>query len=295
MRLRVFRAPSMAVAMAQVRQDLGPDALILGSRRVPDGVEVTAAVEPVAGSPVPPLPDASLGAALRWHGVPRDLAARLGCKPLADVLTFRPLDLTAGAPPLLLAGPPGAGKTLTTARLATRLVMGGMAPLVITADGKRAGATEQLAAFTRLLGLTLIVAHQPAQLSKALARREAGAPVLIDGAGLDPFDKAQQDELRSLAAASDATVTLVLPAGLDPAESGDLARAFQDLGVQSLVATRLDLARRVGSIVVAAASGLALSEAGVGPGAADGLVPFTPALLAQRLQAPAAARPLEDA
>ncbi len=29
---------------------------------------------------------------------------------------------------------------------------------MITADGKRAGATEQLAAFTKLLGISLIVA-----------------------------------------------------------------------------------------------------------------------------------------
>ena len=44
MRLRVFRAPTMAAAMAKVRQDLGPDALILGDRRMADGVEVTEVV-----------------------------------------------------------------------------------------------------------------------------------------------------------------------------------------------------------------------------------------------------------
>jgi len=50
-----------------------------------------------------------------------------------------------------------------------------------------------------------------------------------------------------------------------------------------LVATRLDLARRLGGIVAAAGVGLALTEAGVGPGAADGLQPITPAWLATRL------------
>ena len=39
-------------------------------------------------------------------------------------LRFGSLDLDRASPPLLLAGPPGAGKTLTAARLATRLVRG---------------------------------------------------------------------------------------------------------------------------------------------------------------------------
>jgi flagellar biosynthesis protein FlhF len=38
-------------------------------------------------------------------------------------------------------------------------------------------------------------------------------------------------------------------------------------------------------MAAAAASGLPLTEAGIGSGAADGLVPLTPALLAARLQA----------
>jgi flagellar biosynthesis protein FlhF len=53
-----------------------------------------------------------------------------------------------------------------------------------------------------------------------------------------------------------------------------------------LVATRLDVTRRLGAVLAAAhAGGLALSEAGIGPGAADGLVPMTPGLLAERLLA----------
>src|ERR671916_2874879 len=45
MRLKLFRAPRMAEAMAQVRAGLGEDAVILGSRRVAGGVEVTAALD----------------------------------------------------------------------------------------------------------------------------------------------------------------------------------------------------------------------------------------------------------
>ncbi|MEJ0046730.1 MAG: hypothetical protein WDN04_11925 [Rhodospirillales bacterium] len=93
---------------------------------------------------------------LAWHGIPAPIARRLAAgrleQTLPTVLRFGQLPLGADQAPLLLTGPPGAGKTLTIARLATRLVLNGIEPLVITADGRRAGAPEELAAYTRLLG-----------------------------------------------------------------------------------------------------------------------------------------------
>jgi len=47
MRLRLFRAATTPDALARVRKELGPDALILSTRRVTDGVEITAALEPL--------------------------------------------------------------------------------------------------------------------------------------------------------------------------------------------------------------------------------------------------------
>jgi flagellar biosynthesis protein FlhF len=286
MRLKLFRAAGMAEAMAQVRADLGPDALILNTRTVPGGIEITAALEPEAEPEPLPLDPARI-AALTWHGVPRELHPALAHGNLevaiAAALTFGELQLVAHAPPVMLTGPPGAGKTLTAVRLATRLVMHGTAPMVVTTDGKRAGATEQLAAFTRLLGVPLLVASHPVSLARALLQRTDGAPVLIDTAGADPRDPAQAEELRGLAATAGADVALVLPSGLDPAEAAELAIAHAECGATALIVTRLDLAYRLGSVIAAAAaSRLPLVEAGIGPGAADGLVPFTSSLLAAR-------------
>lgn len=317
MRLKLFRAQGMAEAMAQVRAELGADAIILSQRRIAGGgVELTAALEPEEPVLIPPeplmaparAPAATAGPGpLAFHNLPDGLAVRLAGAPLesalAGALSFAPLP--GGAPrPLILAGPPGAGKTLTCAKLATRLVMRGTAPVMVTADGQRAGAAEQLAAFTRVLGLTLAVAANPAVLAKALMRRPAGAPVLIDTPGCDPFDELQAAALHALAAVADADIALVLPAGLDAEEASDLARAFAALGARHLVPTRLDTARRLGGVLAAAAAGpLALAEAGTGPGAADGLTPLSPALLAEWLGASpsrraggvAAARPQEAA
>ncbi len=297
MRLKLYRAPGVTEAMARVRAELGLDALILATRRVADGVELTAALDPDDVPPAP-LPDPERERLLAWHGVPPRLAEKLAAgkldAALSKVLRFGPLLPEADSPqPLLLAGPPGAGKTLTVARLATRLVMAGsQPPLIITTDGRRAGATEQLAAFTRLLGLTLIVASHPATLARALMRRQPGAPVLIDAPGTDPFDPAQNDEVAGLAVTANAATALVLPAGMDPAESADLAAAFASSGATLLVGTRLDLARRVGGLLAAADAGkLTLTEAGIGSGAADGLEALTPGLLADRLSRSCAPRP----
>lgn len=293
MRLKLYRAPRIADAMARVRAELGPDALILASRQVGDGVEVTAALEPedtLAPPPLAPAREPPAWAALGYHGVPAALHAALGRGDLPGALGamfgFAPLPLAASDPPLLLTGPPGAGKTLTTAKLTARLAMAGVTPMVITADGRRAGAAEQLVAFTRVLQLDLVIADHPVSLGRALARRPHGAPVLIDAPGLDPFDPAQAEELRTLAAVAGATTVLVLQAGLDPAEAAELAQAHAALGATLMIATKLDLTRRLGSVLSAASAGrLALTEAGVGAGVADGLISFTQAELAARLLA----------
>ncbi|UFN48284.1 GTPase [Roseomonas sp. OT10] len=293
MRLRVFHAPSMAQAMAQLRAELGADVVILDNRRVAGGVEVTAALEAEELPPAAPgAPDPGAPQLLRprlslaRHNLPPALAARLQ-GPLAPALaacfTFAPLP-DGGGPVLALMGPPGAGKTLTCAKLATRDVLSGGVPLVVTADSTRAGAVEQLAAFTRLLGVTLEAVASPGQAARSLAGRRPGQLALLDTAGCDPFDTAQAAGLLALLQETGAEPVLVLPAGLDVQEAAELARAFAALGARRMVPTRLDVARRLGSVLAAAEAGaLLLAEAGTGPGVTEGLTPLTPDWLAERL------------
>jgi flagellar biosynthesis protein FlhF len=303
MRLRVFHARTTAQALSLARAALGEDALILTTRRAQGGVEVTAAA-PVEDEPVErvvPLaprraaPDRTIVAALRAHGVPESRIEALAANPslaagVAETLGFTKLPLGPGTV-LLLCGPPGAGKTLTVAKLATRLRIEGTAPAVIAADGRRAGAVDQLAAYTRLLGLNLVVAPDIPRLAKAIARRPMEAPTLVDMAGIDPFCDQDGTELAALIEAVGAAAALVLPAGTDAIEAEDIAAAMAARGVRHLLPTRLDVARRIGAVVAAAAAGdLALAEAGTGPGATDGLTTLDPATLEAWLLAPPAAR-----
>jgi flagellar biosynthesis protein FlhF len=286
MRLKVYRATAVADAMRQVRGELGPDALILSTRRVGEGVEVTACLEAVAAPPMLP-PDPARTRLLAWHGLPRDLCDTLATGPLAAALDsavrFTRLDLAAGGKPLLFAGPPGAGKTLTVVRLAARLVMAGRAPLIICADSQRAGATEQVACFANLLGVAVRTADGPLDAARAVARRQGAAPVLIDTAGVDLFAETERDALTTMASACDAAIVAVLPAGIDPFEAADLGAVLVAAGATALAVTRLDTARRLGALITAARPGLALAEAGISPAAADGMVPLTAAFLAERL------------
>jgi len=327
MRLRIFRAPTTAEAMARIRAELGLDALILSTERHAGQVEVTVALEPEDEEPPPLefLPSAGEPAwpalwtdeperpcdalfrfapqvqapnapedALAWHGAPKRLHEICQDQPMeaacAALFRFAPLPLDPGEV-LLLAGPPGAGKTLGIAKLATRLVMSGQTPLVVSADDRRAGGVEQLASFTRLLGLTLVAAGRPEMLGRALAHGGRGGPVLVDMPGLDladPDDLALFDDFLGAASRQGARpqVALVLPAGLDRAEAEETAILHAAQGARLLMAARIDRQRRLGGLLSAALAGdLALTEAGIGAHVADSLVPFTPGMLAGRLAA----------
>jgi flagellar biosynthesis protein FlhF len=289
MRLRTIRAARMSDAMAILRAELGEEAVILGTRRVGGGVEVTAGQdaedEPVLIAPECG-PDLALPPALRRHNLPPALARRLAGAPLPAALAqefrFAPLPLDSG--PLLLVGPPGAGKTVTCAKLATRLLLAGTPPLLVSADGRRAGAAEQLAAFARVLSLPLSIAATPGSLAKALARGTPGQPVLVDMPGCDPFDDAGARRHAALAEAARGTPVLVLPAGLDAEEAAETARAFHLLGCRHLLPTRLDAARRLGGVLAAAAAAdLMLTEAGTGQDVAAGLARLDAEWLAGRM------------
>lgn len=286
MRLKTVQAARMSEALALLRAELGEDAVILATRRIAGGVEVTGAEEsedePLVIAPAAPA--AAIPAALGRHNLPPALATRLAGARLETALAalFRFAPLPSGGV-LLFAGPPGAGKTTSCAKLATRLVLEGVRPLLITADGRRAGAAEQLAAFARVLDLPLAIAATPGALAKALARR-GRQPALVDLPGCDPFDDAAARRHAALVEAAQGTPVLVLPAGMDADESAETARAFHLLGCRHLLPTRLDAARRLGGVLAAAAADLALTEAGTGADVAEGLTPITPAWLAQRLE-----------
>jgi flagellar biosynthesis protein FlhF len=321
MRIKTFTAASMPDAIRLVREELGDGGIIISSQRDGKGIRVTAAIEddehPV-DDPAPPPVDQPLDAieaiaqALDRHGTPGYLAERLlkAAEPLAERLARAASAMAVDAPvmtlaaaldtlfrfdplaptqskPLVLMGPPGSGKTVTVAKLATRAVLANLAVGVITADTMRAGAVDQLGAFTRILELDLLTVQDRDSLADAIAATAASTGdglLLIDTAGTNPFDPIAMAELEAMLDGLDLDRLLVLPAGTDTEEAAESARAFARLGCTRVLITRLDAARRLGSVLVAAdVAGLGLCDFSVTPHVAEGLSAINPVSFAKLL------------
>ncbi|MCX8500219.1 MAG: hypothetical protein ORO03_00775 [Alphaproteobacteria bacterium] len=206
---------------------------------------------------------------------------------LDNVFRFNPLSERGGGRPLMLVGPPGSGKTTTVAKLAAAAVLSNRRVNVITTDTMRAGGVGQLSAFTKILDIDLQTALDPESLLDALAAIADDNPdclTVIDTAGSNPFDANEMDELGRLVGSVDCDTVLVLPAGFDIEEAAETARVFASIGAKRLLATRLDAAQRLGSILVAADVGqLEFCGLSVTPRVADGLTTVNPILLARLL------------
>lgn len=296
----------MNEAMQLVKTHLGPDAIIVSTQKGEGGlgVRLTAAIETAEEEDawdydedqIDPIDE--IVEALAHHNVSAELSEKITriagsldaddaklalAGALDQMFKFQPLPST-GKRPIVLVGLPGAGKTVTIAKLATRQVMKQKPVNVITTDTVRAGGYDQLEAFTRLLKVDLQTAANASELSDAVAAAEPGTLTLVDCAGGNPFDEDDLEHQRRLIDGLDAEIVLVMAAGTDPLDAVDQARAYARIGARRLIATRLDIARRLGSVLAAADAGrLAFAEVGIGSSVADGLGPLNPVSLARLL------------
>lgn len=324
MRIKTYIADDMPEALAMIRAELGDDAIIVSTETRQDRtIKVIAACEtqetaasdrPVIESAKPPdrgAPvDQAIAAALAAHGAPEMLVRQFAAgaqdhqdltPEMALAALCRERLLFGGAPfrpslrPIVLVGPPGAGKTTTAAKLAAHAMVNGAAVDLMGADGIKTGATEQLAGLAKHMHLNIETADNSAALTAGWrarrARHEAaGRDVLaiVDTTGANPFDQDDLDRTATLIAGVRGHGVLVLPAGGDPLEAADTAIAFAEAGVTHLIVTRIDAARRLGGMLAAAAvrsNNLQLKLAGVGiaPRIGNGLRPVTPVSLARLL------------
>ncbi len=318
MKLRSFTGKTLPDAMRQVREALGPDAVILSTQpaETGTGVRLTAALEDT------PLEDFDLadggGAlqsvdditdALAYHRFPTGLLDRLlgaaanlaSSDPvlaLAGALdsefAFAPLPAAKPPRPLMLVGPPGAGKSATVAKLCAHARLKGGTPQLITMDSEKAGGLAQAASFAQALGLDLEQAADSQDLAARVDKDASSRLIVIDTAGVNPFNDKDMRRLAQAAEASGAGLVVVLPAGGDAMESAEMAIAFAAIGADRLIGTRFDIARRLGGILSATQAGnLALMAVSTSPTIGDVLLPINPVSLA-RLLLPGISEPTED-
>ena len=300
-----------------IRDSLGEDAIIIATREEKGGksVRVTAAIEEDRGiafeiakggevardedwlqyddenSDDNNVSEAILDVLLK-HSVPEDVIDHIvSCASVMDIeepsvafvgaidtlFSFTPLPTRSYKKALMLIGPPGAGKTLAVAKMAARGVMSDLNIAVITTDMARAGGFEQLQALTKVMNIDLKKARTATDLTRMLDDCSGADQILIDTTGFNPFDTADMKALAKLTVAGDIEPVLVLPAGLDAIESGEMGRVFATLGVHRLLPTRADIARRLGGLLAAAHQGnLSFADVSATPDVAEGLQPLSP-------------------
>ncbi len=190
--------------------------------------------------------------------------------------------------PIMLVGAPGVGKTATTAKLAARAVLKGLETHLITTDTLRTGAIDQLDALAQVMGRNVTAADTPGTLKNItqglLTAPSPTASVFIDTPATNPYNPKEIDDLDAFARAANAEPVLVIAAGHEGAELIETMKAFAPLKVTRVIVTRLDAARRLGSIFSAIdACHLTLAHYCQSPYIGAGLECFTPQEIAQRI------------
>ncbi|MGI9433472.1 MAG: GTP-binding protein, partial [Geminicoccaceae bacterium] len=161
-------------------------------------------------------------------------------------------------------------------------VLDGRSVDVLTLDVERAGAVAQVTGLLTPLDIVPIAVTNPDELGGDLAAC-CSDMILIDMPSTNPFGKADLNRLSTVLEQHSIELILVLAAGGSSAECAEIGQCYSALGAERMVATKLDVARRLGGILAAADTGLAFCEAGIGPTIGDGFCTLTAEGLARLL------------
>ncbi|MEW5889718.1 MAG: flagellar biosynthesis protein FlhF [Pseudomonadota bacterium] len=141
-----------------------------------------------------------------------------------------------------LVGPTGVGKTTTTAKLAARCVVrhGADKLALLTTDGYRIGAHEQLRIYGRILGVPVYPVRDGAQLRQTLAELRNKHMVLIDTVGMSQRDRMVAEQASMLINAGDIRRLLLLNATSRGDTLDDVVRAYRGPDLAGVIITKVD-------------------------------------------------------
>ena len=140
-----------------------------------------------------------------------------------------------------LVGPTGVGKTTTTAKLAARCVLrhGPSKVALVTTDGYRIGAHEQLRIYGRILGVSVHLVKDAVELRQTLNELQHKHMVLIDTMGMSQKDKLVP-ELTDMLAGCDVQRLLLLNSTSRGDTLDDVVRAYAGDSLAGCILTKID-------------------------------------------------------
>ncbi len=311
MRMKLFSGATMDEAMAAMRAELGPDAVVLSTCDEPGCIEVRAAVErpihsrfaaPLFSEARPTFDMATrnrLEDVLAWHGAPEgfsEIVVNAGMKLMGDsadagpalsagiegVLSFAPVHADTRKA-VLLVGPPGGGKTSAAARLERTTQGEDKRFRAISADFDACGGHARLAAYVERADVALFKTPEALQ-RRLLEENNNQTKLVIDGPSINPVSPADISRLRNLLYNLDVEPVLVMSAEGHPADLEDNARAFKSVGVKRVILTKLDgVRRRGGAFAAISSSRLSIAQLSLTQIISGGLIPATPLRIARLL------------
>jgi flagellar biosynthesis protein FlhF len=183
----------------------------------------------------------------------------------------------------VFVGPPGAGKTTTVAKIAAQeRARRGVRLRLVSADGFRVGAVEQLRMYADIIGAPFAAAHTAAELDRALMG--ATAPVLVDTAGRSARDGSSREVLEVLGGARGVRTHLVIPANSSAREVSRMLALHAAERPTRIIITKVDEAESSAALAsVLKDSGLRVSFLGTGQRVPEDLLRATGPHLAAAL------------
>jgi flagellar biosynthesis protein FlhF len=141
-----------------------------------------------------------------------------------------------------LVGPTGVGKTTTTAKLAARCVVryGADKIALLTTDGYRIGAHEQLRIYGRILGVPVHVVRDGDDLRHTLADLRDKHMVLIDTVGMSQRDRMVAEQAAMLTRAGEVNRLLLLNATVRGDTLDDVVRAYAGEDLAGVILSKVD-------------------------------------------------------
>jgi flagellar biosynthesis protein FlhF len=142
-----------------------------------------------------------------------------------------------------LVGPTGVGKTTTVAKIAARCVVryGADRLALLTTDGYRIGAHEQLRIYGKLLGVRVLAIKDADDLQFALDDVRGKHLVLIDTMGMSQRDQMVAEQLALLSATGTEVQRLLLLNATGNGETlDDVVRAYRGGGLRGCIITKTD-------------------------------------------------------